>query len=492
MKAVARFCSLLCSVVAAVTLGCESQPTSNSSTNPSAPQLLFHKVPGATNPCAEDRDHDKRSAPVITLCAVAVPGNPLVSVAKTWTDPETDADYVDDQSNSGVDIIDGRSYTYIGRVPGFVGAAVGGSGGTITYGGGTATSNGQGPNSLVPANDGHRLWVSDGNSTVRVVDVWSQSIIASVSTAISACDGGTSATHYCGRVNEMTYDPDDNIVLVENPNPLDETFCTTSGNNCKSTAAISYPTASPQKTIAPYATFISGRWPYKILGTLSFPDAKGTTEAPVWDRETHRFLLPVPTCSGATGATACASNGATEYIAVINPKKMTVEKKFTIPDCATLMPGISPAGTGMMNDLAIDERDQTVIMEVCGKGEVVFSAKTGAVVNVVTQIASTDESNFNSADGNFYVVANAPGGATPGNGNTTSLGVIDGKTGLWMENVLNVGGKTPSSLTESDRIFTAVTVSATPTGTDSTACAKFGIKAFTGCITVFEHENPAL
>jgi hypothetical protein len=67
--------------------------------------------------------------------------------------------------------------------------------------------------------------------------------------------------------------------------------------------------------------------------------------------------------------------------------------------------------------------------------------------------------------------------------------VIDGKSGTWLQNVLDVGGSTPSSIATTDRIFTAVTVPASPIGTDSTACAKLGIAPFTGCIAVFAHES---
>jgi hypothetical protein len=87
------------------------------------------------------------------------------------------------------------------------------------------------------------------------------------------------------------------------------------------------------------------------------------------------------------------------------------------------------------------------------------------------------------------VVAGAPGGAVPGNALTTSLGVIDGRTGKWLQNVLDVGGRIPSAMSTTNRIFTGVTV---PVGVvrarDSTACAAFGFNG-TGCITVFEHEN---
>jgi hypothetical protein len=185
----------------------------------------------------------------------------------------------------------------------------------------------------------------------------------------------------------------------------------------------------------------------------------------------------VPTCNSVA---TCGPGGATEYIAVIDPKTLSVETRFVMPDCAHLVPGITPVPTGMMNDMSIDEKDQHVIMPVCGRGEVVFDARTGAVVHVVTEIAGSDETWFNEGDGRFYVAANVD----PTNANTRSLGVIDGRTGLWLQNVPDVGGVIPAASDEpANRVFTTVTASA-----GTTACTPFGVAA-SGCVIVFEHEG---
>ena len=436
-----RLVSLL--VGAIVALSCEPQLA----TAPPPALSLRRSASDPANPCVQDKDHDKKAAPLAILCAIPVPGNPLTNVAKGWFRHERNAYYINDQSNKGVDVIDLTTYAYAGRVTGFVGVA--------TTGGGTATTNGQGPNSMA-LTQGNQMWVSDGNSQLQIVDLHSLSIIETISTAMPVCDGGTATTHYCGRANEMTYDPEDHVILVVNPNPLDRTTHT---------------------ALPAYVTFIDAHSPYPILGTMSFPDAKGTPEAPVWNHATHRFLLPIPTCNNA--ATCDAAKGGTEYIAVIDPETRSVETKFVMPDCATLMPGISPVPTGMINDLSIDERDQHVLMPVCGRGEVVFEARTGAVVHVVTEIAGSDETWFNPGDGRFYVAAN-----DPANANTRSLGVIDGRTGLWLQNVADVGGVIPAASDDpANRVFTTVTASA-----GTTACTPFGFGA-SGCVIVFEHEG---
>ncbi len=430
-------------VGAVVGLSCESQPP----TSPPGALSLRMTATGPASPCVDDRDRDKRSDPVDILCAVTVPDNPLAGIAKSWFVHERNALYIADQANKGVDVIDLRRYEYRGRVTGFVGAA--------TAGGGTATTNGQGPNSMAPVN-GHRMWVSDGNSQVQLVDLLSLSIVHTTSTAIAACDGGTETTHFCGRTNEMTYDPVNRVIIVTNPNPLDVT------------------THAP---LAPYVSFIDARRPYAVLGTISFPDARGTPEAPVFDRSTRRLLLPVPTCNNA--ATCDPARGATEYIAVINGRTRSVEKKFVMPDCATLMPAITPPPTGMMNDMSIDQKNHHVIMPVCGRGEVVFDSRTGAVVNVITEITGSDQTWFNDGDGRFYVAAN-----DPANANTRSLGVIDGRTGLWLQNVPAVGAVIPSASDfPANRVFTGV-----PASTATTACTPFGVAAL-GCVIVYQHDD---
>jgi hypothetical protein len=97
--------------------------------------------------------------------------------------------------------------------------------------------------------DDKRLWAGDGNSIVQVADVDPNSprylkIIASVSTAIPGCDA--EGAHYCGRADELGYDPRDRVILVANNAPLS--------------------TDGTHPLIAPYATFISAHAPYNVLG----------------------------------------------------------------------------------------------------------------------------------------------------------------------------------------------------------------------------------
>src|SRR5437588_4402365 len=200
--------------------------------------------------CRESEHHEHNvNTPVQLLGVIAVPGNPIMSTDIGWVDPGTERFYLADRSNFGVDIIEAEDNFYAGRVAGMAGPK--------PSGGGTSTTNGPGPNGVL-VTPNRRLWAGDGNSTVQVADVDPNStqylqIIGSISTAMPACDTGT--THYCGGADALGYDPKDLIILVANNAPLSPT--------------------APHGPVDPYATFISAVSPYPVLGHIAFEGAGG-------------------------------------------------------------------------------------------------------------------------------------------------------------------------------------------------------------------------
>src|SRR5437773_2949640 len=166
----------------------------------------------------DDRDfrqseHHKHNVktPAGMIGVIPVPGNPITSADISWVDPGTERYYFADRSNFGVDIIDAETNFYVGRVTGMAGA--------LPSGGGTTTTNGPGPNGVLVTPDRH-LWAGDGNSTVQVADVDPTSvsyltILKSISTNIPDCDAGPGPSgHYCGRADELGYDPSHHKILV--------------------------------------------------------------------------------------------------------------------------------------------------------------------------------------------------------------------------------------------------------------------------------------
>jgi DNA-binding beta-propeller fold protein YncE len=123
---------------------------------------------------------------------IALPGGPVGSIGVMYIDQGSGLGYLADKDNKAVDVIDTRTDTYVGRIAGFTGTTSSG-----------ATS---GPNGIIAVNDGAELWVSDGDSTIKVVDPKTGKITATIAT------GGSK------RANAMAYDPKDHLVIVANPN----------------------------------------------------------------------------------------------------------------------------------------------------------------------------------------------------------------------------------------------------------------------------------
>ena len=436
-----RVVLFLAAIVTALALGCDTQqPVAPGPTTLSLKKIATDASISCLDVAAANHKGNK-NAPVALRCAIQAPGpQPLTQGQKGWIDGHNY--YLADQSNKGLDVFDADALTFLGRVDGMAG--------NLTAGGGTATTNGPGPSSVV-LSDRKTAWVSDGNSTTWIVDVRAMHIIGSVNTSIPACDGGTATTHYCGRANEITYDPEHRLIFVQNPSPL--------------------AVAVPHGAIDTYGTFISARPPYAIVGTISFPNRRGQ-EAPLWDRGTRRIVTAV---SGRAVISGTDTTVFQQYVAVINPsvRPFTVEKKYDL-NCQVLTPG-APKTLFGINDPALGA-NQHMVIPGCGR-PIILNAATGAIISSsISQVPGGNETSYGKGDGNFYVDAALTGG-------TANLGVINARSAQLLQLVPNVGGANPAAYANKNRVFTIVAASAS-----ATACTAFGYQA-TGCITVFGHEG---
>jgi hypothetical protein len=431
VKVFARLSIVSAVCLSALSLGCSDvQPTVGPQA--ASPSFDRSKAPGLDQACS---DHPGRhlarrpNSPVALLCAFTLPtgSSPILNGTKAWV--YHGRYYLTELKNASVYIFDVITHHFVNSVGGFVGST-----------GVAATS---GPNAITFSDDGH-AWVSDGISAVRVVDLHSNSIIATISTAIAACDNGT--VHDCQRTNEITYDPEHRIVLVGNPAPLD--------------------TAAPHGGIDSYATFISAVPPYHVLGHISFPNSRNH-EAPLWDPHTRRFLIAV---SGRTVGTTIYQ----QYVGVVNPRTMVMEAQYPL-DCHDLV-GAAPGTLFGVNDPALGPRGHMVI-PACGHA-VVMDANTGAVLATFRQIGGGNETWYNPGDDRFYVTGIDSTATTPVN----SLGVIDASRVSFLQGVAAVGATNPASSAENNETFAVVPANATT----ATACTAFGFQA-SGCILVFGH-----
>lgn len=295
------------------------------------------------------------------------PGGKLQFFDISWVDGAAQRYYLGDRSNAGVDIVDADENVFLTRVGGFVGQLF-----TKT---GAADNDHSGPNGVVVIHSRHEAWVGDGDSTVKVIDLDTDTVIDSIST------GGKA------RADEVSYDPRDHILMVAN-NADDP----------------------------PFVTLISTMPPRAVLGHIVFDSATGAPfgvkaftdglEQSVFDRATGLFYLSVPELDGDPAAGA---------LAAIDPRTMKVTDLFRNSHC-------HPAG------LTLGPRFQALVGCSDPSRSIVQDVRTGEVVATITQVGGNDEVWFNHGDDHYYLAArNHPGGPV--------LGIIDAADNTFTKNV---------------------------------------------------------
>jgi len=340
----------------------------------------------------------------------------FISYDISWVDNDLHKYFLADRSNKTIDMLDlsklPPALTQV-VVPGFQGS--------------TGNNDNSGPNGVLTANNSTELWVGDTGGTcfptppnasppgcgpgqVWVLDVTSPTLAKktlpnNAPNPISV--GGTT------RADELCYDPVDNLILIASP------------------------AESP-----PYVSFISTKT-YQVVKKLVFDGGKGNgpnatagLEQCGWSPSTGKFYQNVPEVDGSGTGIAPGA------IAVINPKKMNVEKLFTIPleDCA------HPQG------MAIGPNDQ--ILEGCNaagpnghRNTVVVSAKNGSILTVLQDLGGADQVWFNPGDGHYVIPScNTPCRTPPTPFALTGpevLGIVDSNT-LQVDQTVFVANQDPT------------------------------------------------
>jgi hypothetical protein len=193
------------------------------------------------------------------LTTIAVPGG-LAGFDISWVDPGTERYYLADRTatkgTGRIDVVDTQAMKLLYTIPGSkyeVGFA-----GTVA-----ATTPGctiSGPNGVLAIPQMNQLYVGDGNSTVKVVDLGARAVVATIST------GGT-----C-RADEEAYDAKDHIVMIANPSDKPA-----------------------------FLTFISADT-QSVLGRYNYPSTQIGLEQPVWNPKNDKFYISVPATMGNTGS----------------------------------------------------------------------------------------------------------------------------------------------------------------------------------------------
>jgi hypothetical protein len=298
---------------------------------------------------------------VTTITFPAPYANPA-SFDISWVDPTTQAFYLADKTNDGIDAIDGSTDTF-GSVIG-AGAFVGtNTGSNVTSPAQIAACSARGtggPNGVLSLNvDGvNQLWAADGVSAAHPVSnvkvftlstPTSGTLAATIPTGVAA--NGTTGT--C-RADEMAYSPEHHLFLIAND--LD----------------------SP-----PYVSLISVNANPAldaVVAQIKFPNAVNGIEQPVWDPETGEFYINIPGVE----------------VAVIDPLNLSVKSTYPTTQCSA-------------SGLALDERTQQLLLS-CSlnpNGVELMDARNPQITAHFPQVSGADEVWFDPGTRNFYLAASS-------------------------------------------------------------------------------------
>jgi hypothetical protein len=207
---------------------------------------------------------------------------------------------------------------------------------------------------VLPARN--ELWVGDGDGTVKVINLFSSTIVASINTTSGK------------RADEFGYDPTNDIVVVTNPN---------------------------EKT--PYVSVISAT-NRTVLGRIMFPNVT-ELEQPAFNPADGLFYISVPSSGENPGGSICTLDIATFSIAHTYP----------LPNCV-------PAGIvfGPKNHLFIG-CSESQITDYGYAASYIMDVTTGNVISNISGLAGIDQVAYDPAANLFYGSAyqNLGTGKTP-------------------------------------------------------------------------------
>jgi hypothetical protein len=297
----------------------------------------------------------------------------LTSTDIAFVDPVAGVYLLADRSNFAVDVINTRTNKVIKQLTGCSDPGASPPDPNC-FVGPVSLGNGAGPNGVLLADSAY-VWAGDGNSLVKVINLYTGALLATINTCPPVVAGnGQGST--CQRADELCFDPVDHIILIGNPSEL---------------------TASQR-----FITFIDSNT-YQILGRIVFDGAPGTgrplaggIEQCQWSQRTGTFYINLPNANG----------GANSYVLQIDPvsEKIlnTVDVKST--GCAanngmSIGPTGPKPGGGTTGQIGLG-------CTAAGAGSVIISEDFGTnpspTVIATVPNTFTDEMWFNPGDNHYF------------------------------------------------------------------------------------------
>lgn len=246
--------------------------------------------------------------------------------------------YLSDRTNKGVHVVSLANETQIGFIGGFVTGLVNGS----------LSSSISGPDGIVILANRNEMYVGDGDGTVKVINLFTNTIVANVSTGSKK------------RADEFAYNPSTQIVVVTNANE------------------------------SPPMVNILNATSHSTIGNISFSGASGL-EQPAFNPGDSQFYISVPETTGAPG-------GAVQMINVIKGS-LSIAKTLPIPSCA-------PAGIvfGPANQVFIGcSGSQTSSFGY--SASYIMDVTTGSIIANISGITGSDQVTYSAKTGYYYASA---------------------------------------------------------------------------------------
>jgi hypothetical protein len=265
---------------------------------------------------------------------IAIPGTPINQYGVIAVDQASGLGYLADKDNKGVVVFDTKADKYVSRIGGFVGM--------------TKDGNASGPNGVAIVNG--EVWVSDGDSSITVIDAKAGTPKAKIAT------GGKA------RANAMAYDPNTKTVIVANSN--DE---------------------------PPYLNLISAEGDHRIVAKIPVPESGENIERSAYHAPSGMFytVIPVQRADKAKG-----------LLAQTDPKTGKLVKLYDIEHCHP-------------HSLAIVS-DQTIFLGCstahgpnpkAGGDLAIFDIASGKIEAITVGLGGNGGSSFNPKLGRYYHAA---------------------------------------------------------------------------------------
>jgi hypothetical protein len=412
-----------------------------------------------------------------TVCykAIAI-GNPPVAIRSfdiSWVNTTRSEYYLADRSTSGIDIISTRSLTWLRTIPGFVGIILTTSGGV--------NSALSGPNGVVA--HGNWLYAGDGNSTLHTINLTATPLPNPPQTVVGT--GGST------RLDEMALTPDGLTLIAANnaENPPFATVFTAAGD---STATTFTPTSKGKVSIS----------------TALLPPNFGLgLEQPIWDPNTSRFYVSVPTIAnnppGCNYGQLTAGVTCSGGMAVIDPTQPYPQTlgpfdPVKFQGVVSLVAPCNPSGiAGIPNGM--------IMLSCSAAPETVINDNPPFNFATVANIGGADEIWWNPGDKRYYlgaskhvgtpgpscVVFSATGSSIPPTTQCPALGVVD-ITSVLLETI-PVSSGTHSVAADSNQNYIFVpqvgTIPVVGIGGDTTTNGAAICGTNIGCVAVYQHNS---